>query len=328
MPNVPDDAAGFLTIDLKDRFERDLIRAVGDYGAQRLGLAVSGGPDSIALIVLVHAIGVNCAVATVDHGLRPESVAEATAVAQLCSRFAIPHTTLMLDPPDNRSNLMEWARNGRYAALEDWRADHGLSFILTAHHADDQLETMIMRLNRGSGVAGLSGVRRKQGFIARPLLDWSKVELVQVVLGAGLAFVDDPSNRNDRFDRARLRKALDDADWLDARAASRSASALADAEEALDWAARSWFNKRTAERDAILSFDPRSLPTELLRRITLACLRHFEPDAKPRGEELDRLILGLIGGRTATLCGVKCSGGVFWMFSVAPPRRKSAAESP
>jgi tRNA(Ile)-lysidine synthase len=323
MPNVPDEPHFTLNEALKDRFLSDLARTIGANQSRTLGLAISGGPDSVALMLLAAGSGLPCVAATVDHGLRPEAADEARFVAALCATYAIPHTTLRVEPPTSRSNLMEWARGARYAALETWRVNAGADVILTAHHADDQLETMIMRLNRGSGVAGLSGIRRKQGVIARPLLSWTKVELEALVAAAGIQAIDDPSNRNDQFDRARLRKALQGADWLDPQAAVRSAAALAEAEEALDWAAKAWFNRRTAEKNAILSLDPRDLPSELLRRITLACLRRYTPDAAPRGEELDRLMIGLFDGKTATLAGVRCTGGPFWLFALAPPRRKN-----
>lgn len=323
MPNVPDEPLFTLNEAQRTRFLADLTRAIGALDGVKPALAISGGPDSVALLLLAVHCGVPCVAATVDHGLRPEAADEAHFVAELCADLGIMHTVLRIDPPESRSNLMEWARNARYAALEQWRPQVGADFILTAHHADDQLETMIMRLNRGSGVAGLSGIRRRQGVIARPLLSWTKAELEALVASAGILAIDDPSNRNDQFDRARLRKALQGADWLDPQAAVRSAAALAEAEEALDWAAQAWFNRRTAEKNAILSLDPRDLPSELLRRITLICLRRFTPDAAPRGGELDRLMIGLFDGKTATLAGVRCTGGPFWLFALAPPRRKN-----
>ncbi len=323
MLNVPGEPLFTLNEALSTRFCNDLTRSIGAFDGKTLGLAVSGGPDSVALLLLAAASGIPSMAATVDHGLRAEAAAEAAFVASLCAQYRIPHAILTVAPPATRSNLMEWARDARYAALETWRQNVGADCILTAHHADDQLETMIMRLNRGSGVAGLAGIRRRQGRVARPLLSWTKAELEALVSDAGIEAIDDPSNRNDRFDRARLRKALANAEWLDPLAAVRSAAALGEAEEALDWAARAWFNRRTAEQNGVLSFDPRDLPSELLRRITLACLRHVSSEAQPRGEELDRLMIGLFDGKTATLAGVLCTGGPFWLFSVAPPRRKN-----
>jgi tRNA(Ile)-lysidine synthase len=313
MPNALPDAA-------VERFHKDFLACVP--GEARIGLCVSGGPDSIALLLLAHAALENIVAATVDHGLRAEGTEEAAFVAGLCGDLGIEHTILTLGAPD-RGNVSDWARRARYAALFAWGEAQGAQTLVTAHHADDQLETMIMRLNRGSGVGGLSGIRSRRHGIARPLLGWRKAELEALVAAAGISPVDDPTNRDDRFDRARLRKMLAGADWLDPVAASKSAAALAEADAALDWTATAYLGRRSATKDGIVSLDPRALPAELLRRIVLRCLQQINPDAAPRGEEMDRLLAALREDRTVTLSGVKCSGGAFWLFSEAPPRRKN-----
>ena len=301
------------------RFHASLNALTG--GAGRIGIAVSGGPDSVALLLLAHANQPErIEAATVDHGLRADAAGEAEFVAALCRDLGVPHQTLTPASPIT-GNVQSAARIARYALLESWADARGLDWIATAHHADDQAETLLMRLNRGSGVAGLAGVRARNGRIIRPLLDWRRDELVAVVADAGITAVDDPSNRNDRFDRARLRKLISGKDWLDPLAVGRSAAALAEAELALEWAATAYANCRVAVRDGVVSFDPKGLPRELLRRITLHCLHQINPQAAPRGDELDRLLLGLAQGRVATLAGAKCSGGVFWQFAAAPPRR-------
>lgn len=303
------------------RFQADLQALIGAK-PPRLGLAVSGGPDSIALLLLVQAAGLDCAAATVDHGLRPEGAAEAAFVAGICADLGVPHNTLKLGAREG-GNLSDWARHARYAALAEWLDAQDCGLLLTAHHADDQLETMIMRLNRGAGVGGLSAVRARRGAIARPLLGWRKAELEALVAGSGITPMDDPSNRDDRFDRARLRKALDGASWLDPIAAARSAAALGEADDALAWAAKAYLASRVAVEDGVISLDPTELPGEILRRILLSCMRQIAPDAEPRGGELDRLISALEQGETATLGGVKCSGGALWRFSLAPPRNNA-----
>ncbi len=304
-----------------ERFLDDLSRfgAVDDL---KFGLCVSGGADSLALLLLAHQANIDCEVATVDHKLRPEAAKEAEHVAQICDELGLRHDILTLTEK-REGNVSDWARQARYAALGEWAIARKIDLLVTAHHADDQLETMIMRLNRGSGIAGLAGVRELRGHVIRPLLGWRKRELEDIVKTAGIAAVDDPTNRDDRFDRARLRKSLADADWLDPVAASRTAAALAEAEDALDWTARAYENRRVAEQSGIISFDPRNLPKELIRRITLACLRRISPQAAPRGSELDRLIHGLESNRVASLAGVKCSGGVFWLFEKAPARARN-----
>ncbi len=312
MQNVLDDR-------LKARFQLDLKKALGGRPADRFGLCVSGGADSLALLLLSHASLPYVEAATVDHGLREASAAEARFVGGVASDLGVTHRVLMLDKP-KPGNISAWARRERYAALLNWAEEKNLDVLMTAHHADDQLETMIMRLNRGSGVAGLAGIRMQNDGLIRPLLGWRKAELEAIVDAAGLIPVDDPSNRDDKFDRARLRKALSDADWLDPLMASRSAAALAEAEQALNWVADAYSARRIAEQNGVVSLDSRGLPRELLRRIVLIAMHMIVADAAPRGEELDRLIDGLRKGRTATLSGIKCMGGDFWLFTLAPPR--------
>jgi tRNA(Ile)-lysidine synthase len=301
------------------RFQADLTSLIGPEPG-RLALAVSGGPDSLALLLLTAAAGYDCAAATVDHGLRAEGAHEADMVGALCASLGIPHTILKLGPP-GAGNLSDWARAARYDALAKWMDGGDFDALLTAHHADDQLETMIMRLNRGSGVAGLSGIRARRGNVARPLLGWRKSELSALVSACGVNAVDDATNRDDRFDRARLRKALATADWLDPVSAARSAAALAEAEAALIWTAKAYANRRVGEQGGTVSFDPKGLPRELVRRIVIICLARIQGRAAPRGDSVDRLMSALERGQTVTLSGVKCLGGAFWLFSPAPPRK-------
>ncbi len=305
-----------------DRFIDDVRRCCGATGGTRFGLCVSGGSDSLALLLLAKDAGLPCEAATVDHQLRPEGKSEASFVAQHCAALGVAHSILTLEEPP-KGNVSAWARQERYAALFRWGQARGLDFLFTAHHADDQLETMIMRLNRGSGVAGLAGVRSVRDRLARPLLRWRKAELEALVVAQGIVAVDDPSNRNDRYDRARLRKALAGADWLDPIAAGRSAEALAEAEEALIWMAHVCQQHRVVMQDGIVSFDPRNLPRELQRRIILACLRMIDPASEPRGDTLDALVLSLKNSRVVTVGAVKCTGSAFWLFAKAPPRRKN-----
>ncbi len=316
MPSAPPETA-------VERYRQDLTTLISA-GPVRLALAVSGGPDSLALLLLTHAAGYRCAAATVDHGLRPESAEEARFVADVCADLGVEHHIFTLEEPV-RGNVSDWARTARYSVLSQWAQDAGYDHILTAHHADDQLETMIMRLNRGAGVAGLAGIRARRGVLVRPLLGWRKAELEMIAAGAGLEARDDPSNRDDRFDRARLRKALAEAQWLDPQAAAQSAAALAEAEAALNWTAETYAARRISDQDGVIALDPRDLPRELVRRMTLICLRLVAPDAQPRGEELDRLLSRLANGETATLAGVKCIGDELWLFTPAPARRDRSA---
>lgn len=302
--------------ELVDRFRAD-IGALTGREPGRLGLAVSGGPDSLALLLLAQAAFPDAiAAATVDHGLRPEGAAEARFVAGICVGLGVPHAILTADEAI-AGNIQAGARALRYRLLGAWAAHEGLAWVATAHQQDDQAETLLMRLGRGAGLAGLAGVRARTEIhglqLIRPLLGWSRAELARIA--APLGPVADPSNADPRYDRARLRERLAGADWLDAAAFARSAQALAQAEEALEWAAERLFAERVADG----AFDPAGVPVELRRRIVLMLLGAAEP---PRGPDLQRLLATLEAGGTATLAGVKCSGGARWTFTPAPPRRR------
>jgi tRNA(Ile)-lysidine synthase len=305
--------------ELVGRFRKDL-EALAGASPDSLGVAVSGGPDSLALLLLAQAgFPGRVQAATVDHGLRPESGEEAAFVAAVCSELGVPHAVLQPARPIE-GNLQSGARDARYALLESWRSAQRLDWVLTGHHADDQAETLLMRLNRGSGTGGLAGVRAVNGAVVRPLLGWRHSELVEIVDKAGLEPVSDPSNRDEKFDRARLRRHLQSSEWLDPAAMARSAKALADAEEALEWAAERLFAERATLKDGQIALDPAGLPSELLRRLVLLALRRVEARAAPRGEELSRLVATLRQGGTGTLAGVKAISGVAWRFEPAPPR--------
>ena len=144
-------------------------RFAADLGAllpsdARLGVAVSGGPDSLALLILAAATRPGrIEAATVDHGLRTESADEAAMVAGLCEQLGVPHRTLLADWPEApTTNIQAEARAMRYRLLNEWAIDRGLSAVATAHHADDQAETLLMRLLRGAGIGGLSATRAKR----------------------------------------------------------------------------------------------------------------------------------------------------------------------
>jgi tRNA(Ile)-lysidine synthase len=186
-------------------------------GAKLLLIAVSGGPDSTALLLMAAEWAKRrgktlIAAATVDHGLRPESAEEAKAVAALCRRLGVEHRTLLWKGAKPSSRLQERAREARYRLLVDHAKAIGADAILTAHHADDQAETVLFRLLRGSGVAGLRGMdattTRNGMMIARPLIGLKKSNLVAFARARGVPFVNDPSNTDPRFARARLRALL------------------------------------------------------------------------------------------------------------------------
>lgn len=283
-----------------------------------IGIAVSGGPDSLALLLLAAgARPGRVRAATVDHGLRREARAEADAVASLCARIGVPHDILAVSVA---GSVQAGARTARYRALGGWCAGHGLPWLATAHHADDQAETLLMRMGRGAGLAGLAGVRatrplREGVTLIRPLLGWRKAELEAIAADAGLSPALDPSNADPAYDRTAARALLAGTPWLEAERLAASAAHLADAEAALQWAT----DRAFAERVAGDRLDPAGLPAEIVRRLVLRLFAGF--GEAPRGPELARLIAALQAGRTATLGSVKATPGAHWTFTPAPPRR-------
>lgn len=316
-----------------DRFRRDLDALVAPDAT--IGVAVSGGPDSLALLLLAaEARPLKIETATVDHALRPESRAEAEMVGQLCERIGVPHVILTAawpQPPETA--IQERARIMRYRLLGSWARERGLAALLTAHHLDDQAETFLMRLSRGAGVKGLAGMRRvtrapgASVALVRPLLGWRHSELEAVCHAAGISAVDDPSNADEQFERVRIRNALDHADWLAPAAVARSAAHLADADGALHWATDiEWQRSVRASAEGIVyrpSDAPREIRRRIIRRAVLA-LASEGGGAEPRGRELDQVLAALRTGRRVTLRGVLCAGGAEWTFTRAPARNPAA----
>jgi tRNA(Ile)-lysidine synthase len=291
---------------------------------QPLGLAVSGGPDSVALLLLCWACARSDSlfVATVDHGLRPESAGEAAQVGELCVRLGVAHTVLNVNVPARRGGVQAAARAARYAALAGWCPG---PWLLTAHHRDDVAETLLMRLARGSGVQGLARMRESGSVpgsdktLLRPLLDWSKAELLGICTRVGVTTAADPSNTDPRFDRTAARAALSRVPWLDARQLARAAANLEQADAALAWLADRCWPERVAEADGGVTLDARDLPHETRRRLVERIMdRIAGPDPDRR---VDTLIAMLDAGEHAMLAGTQAIPGPVWRFRRAPPRR-------
>lgn len=215
-------------------------------GHARVLLAVSGGPDSTALMLLAHdwqaryGAVTRLHIATVDHGLRVRSRAEAEAVGAVAQGLGLPHAILDLPAPLPGTRLQEAARHARYEALAAHAEAIGATALATAHTSDDQAETVLFRLIRGSGIGGLAGIPARRGLgaltLLRPLLGRSKAELVALCRRAGVGFAEDPSNSDPRFARARLRALLPSlaAEGCDAAVLTRLARRMARAEAALE----------------------------------------------------------------------------------------------
>lgn len=322
---------------LTHRFAADLAALwPEDERAGPLGLAVSGGADSLALLLLAHeAMPGRIAVCSIDHGLRPEAADEVALVERIAATRDIPFTpiTVRLAP----GNMQAQARAARYAALADWALAAGLGAVATAHHADDQAETLLMRLNRGSGLAGLAGVRARSTIdgsdvtLLRPLLGWRKAELADVVAAAGMIPVEDPSNTNPAFERTRLRRGLAQADWLDPVQIAASAAHLAEGWQALEWYAElDWHEMVLREEGDAPGFSycanvPRIIAIETIGRIIRELGGHVSRAEAARA--WDRLW----AGENASLGGVLAVPGVervekvgvmmrVWRFRPEPAR--------
>jgi tRNA(Ile)-lysidine synthase len=288
----------------------------------RFMLAVSGGPDSLALLLLSQAaFPKRIIAATVDHGLRPDAKQEAEFVAALCVERDIPHAILRPSQPIT-GNIQSAARAARYALLQDYAGAQNAPWIMTAHHGDDQLETLLMRIIRGSGVDGLASIRARNENIIRPLLCFSKAELEAVCESQGVSPIRDPSNDNADFDRVRLRQWLaDSAHPFSLEAANRSTSAMAQASEAISWATDQLSNERITPTNTGLSLNPQGLPRAFQRRLLLHILHMLSPDYIARGDAIERCLDSLIAGKTVTIGTLLCQGDKVWDFSPAPTRR-------
>jgi tRNA(Ile)-lysidine synthase len=190
-----------------------------------------------------------------------------------------------------------------------------------------------MRLVRGSGVRGLAGMRPFRKFpgaeiaLARPLLRWTRAELAEICAKAGVEPAIDPSNKDPKFERVRVRETLAGTDWLDPVGLSKSALYLSQADEALDWASRQEWKKRVSEADEVITFDPTRLPNEIRQRIVQSIIAKLKTEGSSvelRGRELDQLMARLLSGRQATIRGVLCGGGEQWRFAKAPKRKARA----
>ena len=214
--------------------------------APALVLAVSGGPDSIALLWLAARWrrglkrGPRLIAVTVDHGLRPEAAREALMVKRLAQKLELEHRTLRWTGEKPRTGVPAAARDARYRLLADAARRSGATHVVTAHTREDQAETLLMRMLRGSGLAGLAAMAReseRDGVrLVRPLLEISKAQLIATLNKAKIGFADDPTNRDTQFTRPRLRALMPAlaAEGGDARNLARLAARLARANAAVE----------------------------------------------------------------------------------------------
>jgi tRNA(Ile)-lysidine synthase len=285
-----------------------LARAMSFAPEGPLGVAVSGGGDSLALLLLLQASGRRVEAVTVDHGLRAEGAAEAEAVARLCAERGIPHATLRWRDWAGRGNLQAAARGARRRLIAAWARERGLGAVALGHTLEDQAETFLLRLARGSGVDGLAAMgfaTPGEGLLwLRPLLEARRADLRAWLAGQGVPWAEDPSNADPAFARVRARAALDPLATLGlpperlASAAAAMARARAALEAATGDLARACLTPGPA---GDLTLDPapwRAAPEEIRLRLLAAALGWVSgAPLRPRLSALTGLAGAITAGR-------------------------------
>ena len=285
----------------------------------RIGLAVSGGSDSTALLHLAAAWAAKgktaLHVVTVDHGLRPEAAQEASDVAAQSDALGLPHTTLQWSGGDGTGNLMDRARRARYALMANWALAHDISHIALGHTADDVAENLLMRLAREAGVDGLSAMapsrRHENTEFFRPLLSFKRNDLRDYLTARNQTWADDPSNQDTRYDRVRARKILAALEPLGVSVdgLARVASNLGDVRNALNWyaflAARDC--ARVEQGDVLFCLRQlRVPPDEITRRLLVQALCWVSgAEYAPRRRAVQQLQEGLFDARGMALHGCR-----------------------
>ncbi len=295
---------------------QDSRRLFADWkAAPALLLAVSGGPDSVALMWLAArwrrslARGPRLVAVTIDHGLRREAKGEAREVKRLARSLELEHRTVRWTGAKPKTGVPAAARAARYRLLARAARSCGATHVLTAHTREDQAETLLMRLLRGSGVAGLAAMARvteREGILlARPFLDVSKSQLVATLNKAKISFADDPTNRDTTFTRPRLRALLPvlAAEGANTRSLARLASRFARANAAIeilaDGAERYLALKNfVAPKPALLAktFDAKAfaaLPEEVRLRLLLRAVNRFGHEGPPELGKVEALLAAL-----------------------------------
>ncbi|ODT61436.1 MAG: tRNA lysidine(34) synthetase TilS [Paracoccus sp. SCN 68-21] len=290
-----------------------LDRLAGDLPA--LGLAVSGGGDSVALMQVAAewAQGRRVMVATVDHGLREGSDAEAEDVARAARALGLPHAILLWRRDTQAGNLMAQARDARLRLLSGWARRNELPAVALGHTADDLAETLLMRLARGSGVDGLSAMADWRDAFdmrwLRPMLGAGRAELRDWLRARDVGWIDDPTNDNADYDRVRARQAIA-ALGLDVSGLARSAAHIAEARDALaEYAALVSKETEFDRGSLILPRRPlRDAPPEIRRRILVAACRWVTgADYPPRRATLIHALEAVLAQGRVTLDGAMIS---------------------
>lgn len=296
----------------------------------RLGVAVSGGGDSVALLAVLVAFArehdIDLRAITIDHGVRAGAQAEIDLVAELCEARQVPHHVSRWTGWQGDGNFQAEAREARYTLMAEWAKGQDITHIALGHTADDQAETLLMRLARGAGVDGLSGMasRRVDRGITwiRPFLETERAALRSFLRAEDLRWCEDPSNENRDYQRIRARDALKTLDSLGITVSGlvQVSQNMAKAREALRWQAFIAARDIVTCRDGVIALDRRgfhALPEEIERRLMAHSVQWVSGSAYgPRGPAVARTLQSARGGASATLdgCQVMPKEGVLWVF--------------
>lgn len=282
-----------------------------------IGVAVSGGSDSLALLILAidwaQAQEREVFAVTVDHGLRLEAAQEAKHVARLCASLGVHHDVLTWDG-EHTGNTQDAARRARYGLIAHWAEALGVGIVATGHTRDDQAETFLLRLKRGSGVDGLSamaGQVRRNGILwVRPLLHERREDLRDILRQRDLVWIDDPSNDDDRFDRVKIRKSLTMLDeiGLSVDVLADTAAQLARARQALEQATYKAAQQVMEPRDiGSVRVDVAALAATSeevqLRLLAHALMWVSGAEYRPRLDGLHRLLQAVLARNAHSLSG-------------------------
>ena len=313
----------------RDHFQGDFRGDIRGMVPLRVGVALSGGGDSMALLHLLtrcfQGHDVEILAATVDHGLRQGSAQEARQVAAMATRMGVDHEILLWQGWQGEGNLQDQARRARYRLLGDWAQRRQIPVLARGHTADDQAETVLMRLARAAGVDGLAAMPLRRALneitLLRPLLKVTRAQLRRYLTQNDLTWIEDPSNQDRRFERVRLRQAMKDLAPLGLTIESLSAVAenMGKAKEALNLIAFKSARDLAQTICGGVVFDEvglRDQPDEIIHRLLSGALRWVSGAEYPlrrrvMGKALDIVRRG--GGLTLGGCRILSRRGQIWV---------------
>ena len=322
-----------------DDLIRGLVHRFAGSAPPVIGVAVSGGGDSMALLHLMNRAsafgGWRIAAVTVDHDLRPAAADEVRMVAEFCAGLGVTHAALCWDHGVIAGNLMDQARRARRSLIAGWARRQGIGTVVLGHTADDQAETVLMEISRAAGLDGMSGmpfVWKEQGVLwSRPLLDQSRARLRDYLTAQGVSWVEDPTNDDPVYARVKARRALKTLAPLGITAERLAAVAghLTDARSALDWALRREAARIVREEAGALIVDRPAydmLPWDMQRRLLIGGLRWLSGAGQaPRGAKVGQMHRALIRDKDATLAGVRLRNGPDRLLLVREPHAAGQA---